>query len=91
MAKPLKVWNGSSWVEVSLAVPSGYALLNSPTFTGSVSLPATTAIGNVDSNEISYLNGVTSSIQTQLDAKATSATVQSSQESQDILIIAGAL
>jgi hypothetical protein len=33
-------------------------------------LPNTTVIGDVDATEIGYLNGVSSSIQTQLDAKA---------------------
>lgn len=41
----------------------------SPSFTGTVSLPSTTSIGDVSSSEIGHLNGVTSSIQTQLDAK----------------------
>lgn len=41
----------------------------SPGFTGTVSLPSTTSIGDVSSSEIGHLNGVTSSIQTQLDAK----------------------
>jgi len=36
---------------------------------GTVTLPSTTSIGNVDSTELSYLNGVTSSIQAQLDSK----------------------
>lgn len=45
------------------------APLASPTFTGTVVLPATTSIGNVSATEISYLDNVTSSIQTQLDAK----------------------
>ena len=48
---------------------SGYAPLNSPTFTGTVSLPSTTSIGNVSSTELGYLDGVTSSIQTQLNNK----------------------
>jgi len=48
---------------------SGYALLASPTFTGTVILPSTTSIGNVSSTEIGYLDNVTSSIQTQLDNK----------------------
>ena len=43
----------------------------SPTFTGTVTLPSTTSIGNVSSTEISYVDGVTSSIQTQLDGKQT--------------------
>jgi hypothetical protein len=38
--------------------------------TGTVSLSSSTSIGNVSGTEISYLDGVTSSIQTQLNAKA---------------------
>lgn len=51
---------------------SMFAPINSPTFTGTVVLPATTSIGTVSSTEISYLDGVTSAIQTQLNAKAPS-------------------
>jgi hypothetical protein len=43
-----------------------YAPLNDPTFGGTVSLPGTTSVGDVSSTEIGYLNGVTSSVQTQL-------------------------
>lgn len=43
------------------------ATLASPTFTGTVVLPSTTSIGNVSNTEISYLDGVTSAIQTQID------------------------
>jgi hypothetical protein len=50
---------------------SGFATLASPTFTGTVTLPANTSIGNVTSTEISYVDGVTSAIQTQLNTKAT--------------------
>ena len=46
------------------------APLASPTFTGNVTLPSTTSIGNVSVTEISYLDGVTGGIQGQLDAKA---------------------
>jgi hypothetical protein len=52
---------------------SQYATLASPTFTGNVSLPSTTSIGNVSNTEIEYLDGVTSNIQGQLDAKYSSA------------------
>ena len=45
--------------------------LNSPTFTGTVVLPSTTSIGNVSNTEIGYLDGVTSSIQTQLGTAST--------------------
>jgi hypothetical protein len=38
----------------------------SPTFTGTIVLPGTTSIGSVSATEIGYLDGVTSSIQTQL-------------------------
>lgn len=48
------------------------APLESPTFSGIVSLPGTTSIGDVSSTEISYLNNVTSAIQTQIDLKAPS-------------------
>jgi hypothetical protein len=42
---------------------------SSPTFTGNVILPSTTAIGSVNNEEIGRLDGVTSNIQTQLDGK----------------------
>lgn len=41
--------------------------ITSPTVTGTTTLPSTTSIGTVSSTEISYLDGVTSSIQTQID------------------------
>jgi hypothetical protein len=48
------------------------APLAAPTFTGAVVLPSTTSIGNVEGGEIAYLDGVTSSIQTQINDKAPS-------------------
>jgi microcystin-dependent protein len=41
--------------------------ITSPTVTGTATLPSTTSIGNVSSTEISYLDGATSSIQTQIN------------------------
>jgi microcystin-dependent protein len=41
--------------------------ITSPTVTGTATLPSTTSIGNVSSTEISYVDGVTSPIQTQID------------------------
>lgn len=49
------------------------APLASPTFTGTVGLPSTTSIGNVSATELGYLDGVTSAIQGQINAKAASA------------------
>lgn len=46
------------------------APLASPTFTGTVSLPSTTSIGNVSSTEIGYLDGVTGALQTQINLKS---------------------
>ena len=43
-----------------------------PTFTGTVVLPSTTSIGNLTSTELGYLDGITSSVQTQF-ANASSA------------------
>jgi hypothetical protein len=53
------------------------APLAGPTFTGTVVLPSTTSIGNVSSTEIGYVDGVTSAIQTQLDAKLGTSTAAS--------------
>jgi hypothetical protein len=53
------------------------APLAGPTFTGTVTLPTTTSIGDVSSTELGYLDGVTSSIQTQIDSKLASATAAS--------------
>ena len=46
------------------------APIASPTFTGNVTMPSTTAIGAVTSTELGYLDGVTSAIQTQINTKA---------------------
>jgi hypothetical protein len=54
------------------AAATTYAPIAAPTFTGIVVLPSTTSIGDVSETEISYLNGVTSSIQTQLNGKQAS-------------------
>jgi len=51
------------------------APLASPTFTGTVVLPSTTSIGTISSTELGYVDGVTSAIQTQLDAKVTNSLV----------------
>jgi hypothetical protein len=48
---------------------SAKADLAGPTFTGTVTLPSTTSIGDVSSTELGYLNNVSSAIQTQLDGK----------------------
>jgi hypothetical protein len=58
----------------------GYTPANiaGPTFTGTVVLPSTTSIGTVSSTEISYVDGVTSAIQTQLDSKLTATTAVTS-------------
>jgi hypothetical protein len=58
----------------SATAATTYAPLASPTLTGTVTLPESTSIGNVSNLEIGYLNGVTSSVQEQIDAKLASAT-----------------
>jgi hypothetical protein len=45
------------------------APIESPSFTGTVVLPSTTSVGDISSTELSYLDGVSSSIQDQLDEK----------------------
>jgi hypothetical protein len=48
-------------------------VIDAPAFSGTFSLPITTSIGNVSSQELDLLNGVTANVQTQIDAKAPSA------------------
>ena len=48
-------------------------VVDSPTFTGTMNLPLGTTIGNISSGELELLNGVTANVQTQIDAKAPSA------------------
>lgn len=59
-----------------LASPAltGTATAVNLTVSGTTSLASTTSIGDVDSTEISYLNGVTSPIQTQFGTAATNLT-----------------
>jgi len=45
---------------------------DSPVFTGNVTLPSSTTIGSVSPEEISFLDGLTSSVQTQLNSKSNS-------------------
>jgi hypothetical protein len=68
--------NIQSQLDAKLATASAesiYAKLDGATFTGNVVLTANTSIGTVSSEELGYLNDVTSNIQTQLNAKAPTA------------------
>ena len=55
------------------------ANLAGPTFTGTVTLPSTTSIGNVSSTEIGYLDGVTSGLQAQINDKTDKYVVTNAQ------------
>ena len=57
----------------TVSAATTYAPLADATLTGTVALPATTSVGAVTASEIGHLSGVTSSVQTQLDAKAPTA------------------
>jgi hypothetical protein len=69
--------NSSGYVPSGQLDPTSVAFLSSPTFTGTVVLPSGTSIGTVTSTEIGYLDGVTSSLQTQLDNKLSSSVAAS--------------
>lgn len=69
----LEVLDGISTSSTLKAQLDLKAPLDSPTFTTTATLPASTSIGSVTSTQISYLNGVTSAIQSQLNTKAPSA------------------
>lgn len=51
-----------------------------PSFTGNVSLPASTTIGSVNPTELGYVDGVTSPIQGQIDSKLSSTTAASTYQ-----------
>lgn len=57
-------------VDLETELRADLAPKNNAEFTGTLTLPSTTAIGNVSGTEIAHLDGVTSGIQTQLDSKA---------------------
>lgn len=71
-SKPIYIYNGTSWVSTAAA---GIDLNANYAFTGNIS------IGNVSSTEISYLDGVTSGIQNQLDNKEKSIPLQANEPS----------
>jgi hypothetical protein len=64
--------------------------LNDTTFSGTITLPATTSIGTVSATEIGYLDNVSSDIQTQINSKvASSDLAELTQDTIDSTIIAG--
>jgi hypothetical protein len=70
-AQNITAGTGITKVGSEIAIDSAVvATLDAPTFTGTVVLPNTTSIGDVTGTELEYLEGVTSSIQDQLDDKA---------------------
>ena len=61
----------------SSTAASTYAPITDATLLGTVTLPSTTAIGDVSATELQYLSTVTSNVQTQIDAKLNSSTATS--------------
>lgn len=62
-----------TWANIKTTLANTFAVLASPVFTGVVTLPSGFKIGSVTTTftgtEANYLTGVTSALQTQLDAK----------------------
>jgi len=79
---------GTEFDAISTSVATK-ADLASPTFTGTVVLPATTSISTVSATEIAYLDGVTSAIQTQLNAKMTTASHPTITSLEGLSLVAG--
>ena len=71
-----KIKNLTWWNEVIklkdilLSIYTEKASYDNPIFTGDVSLPETTTVGNITSGQLGYLSGVTSDIQQQLGDKS---------------------
>jgi len=61
----------------SATAATTYAPIDGATLTGTVTLPATTSVGNVSATELQYLSTVTSDVQTQLDSKLGTSTAAS--------------
>lgn len=59
-----------------VGLSNNQTITGNKTFSGTTTLGSNTSIGNVSATEIGYIDGVTSSIQTQLDAKVTLGTLQ---------------
>ena len=64
-AKPAYVYDSAAMSWIPLV--GGINTTENYTFTGTIALPTTTSVGNVSSTEIGYIDGVTSSIQTQIN------------------------
>jgi hypothetical protein len=73
----LSITAADSTYETKSHATSTFATKNDATFTGNITLPSTTQIGNASSTQIGFLDGVTSAIQTQLDSKLNSSTAAS--------------
>jgi hypothetical protein len=68
--KTINVGTGSTGGTTEITVGSSSGATSNITLNGNVTLPSATSIGDVSSTELSYVNGVTSAIQTQLNDKA---------------------
>jgi hypothetical protein len=67
--KTINVGTGSTGGTTAITIGSADGATSNITLNGNITLPSTTSIGDVSSTELSYVNGVTSAIQTQLDGK----------------------
>jgi hypothetical protein len=67
--KTINVGTGSTGGTTEITIGSSSGATSNITLNGDITLPSTTSIGDVSSTELSYVNGVTSAIQTQLDGK----------------------
>jgi hypothetical protein len=61
----------------SATAATTYAPIDGATLTGTVTLPATTSVGDVSATELQYLSTVTSNVQTQIDSKLAIGTASS--------------
>jgi activator of HSP90 ATPase len=100
MAKPLKVWNGSAWVDVAINLPSNYAtatdLNNHVADTTSVHGIADTSVlatNSSVSSAISAHESDTTNVHgiTNTANLATNSSVSATMDNEELLIIAGAL
>lgn len=68
-------WIGDSSLTGYVLLANNNTFTGNNTFSGTTTLGSDTSIGDVSSTEISYVNGVTSNIQDQLDTKITTSSL----------------
>jgi hypothetical protein len=86
--KTINIGTAATGGTTAITIGSSSGATSTIALNGTITLPSTTSIGNVSATELGYLDGVTSSIQTQLDDKRSSSTPLYTTDISDLLTLA---